>query len=149
MDDTYTLTAEVETNASPQEIWSAWNDPEKVAKWWGPAGFVSTVDELTLREGGKMHITMHGPDGIDYPNTYVFDELHQPNQLIYTNIGSKAFGLEPFQSVIDIKEASGKTRVYLKMRFTSQEEKDKHIYQFHADEGSRQLLERLCEQATL
>ncbi len=149
MDDTYTLTAEVETDASPEQIWSAWNDSKKVAKWWGPAGFSSTVDELDVRAGGKMRITMHGPDGTDYPNTYVFDEIHQPSSLTYTNIGSEEFGLAPFQSVINLEESDGKTKVTLKMRFTSQEEKDKHVFDFHADEGSRQLLERLCEQAKL
>jgi uncharacterized protein YndB with AHSA1/START domain len=90
---------------------------------------------------------MHGPDGTDYPNVYVFDEVHPTSQLIYTNEGSKTFGLEPFQSVVDIKEDDGKTRLTLKMRFVSQEEKDKHIFQFHADDGSRQILERLSEQA--
>jgi uncharacterized protein YndB with AHSA1/START domain len=147
MDDTYTLTAEITTDATPEQIWNAWNSPEKVAKWWGPAGFNSTVEELEVQDGGKMRITMHGPDGTDYPNVYVFDEVHATNQLIYTNQGSKAFGLEPFQSVVDIKEDAGKTTLTLKMRFVSQEEKDKHILQFHADDGSRELLERLSEQA--
>lgn len=148
MDDTYTLAAEVKTSATPEQIWAAWNDPQKVAKWWGPAEFTSTVDELDVQPGGRLRITMHGPDGTDYPNVYVFDEVHPPAQLIYTNQGSKAFGLEPFQSVVDIKTEDGKTTLTLKMRFTSQEEKDKHIFQFHADEGSRQILERLSEQAT-
>lgn len=147
MNNTHILTATVETTASAQKIWSAWNNIEKVAKWWGPAGFTSTVDELDVKTGGKMRITMHGPDGTNYPNTYVFDDVHAPTQLTYTNIGSKEFGLEPFQSVVDIEEKGSKTVLALTMRFPSLEEKDKHIYQFHADEGSRQLLERLCEQA--
>lgn len=147
MDDTYTLTAEVTTDATPEQIWAAWNDPQKVAKWWGPAGFKSTVEELDVREGGKMRIVMHGPDGTDYPNVYVFNEIHAPSQLTYTNEGSKAFGLEPFQSVIDVQEEDGATTLRLKMRFVSQEEKDKHIFQFHADDGSRELLERLSEHA--
>lgn len=147
MDDTYTLTAEIETDATPEQVWSAWNDPAKVAKWWGPEGFTSTVEELEVKDGGSMRVTMHGPDGIDYPNTYVFNEIHRPHQLIYTNIGSKTFGLEPFQSVVNIDQNEGKTKLTLKMRFVSQEEKDKHVFDFHAEDGSRQLLERLSEQA--
>lgn len=147
MDDTYTLTAEIETDATPEQIWDAWNDPQKVAKWWGPANFTSTVDELEVQEGGKMRITMHGPDGTDYPNVYVFDEVHPKTQVVYTNVGSKQFGLEPFQSVVDILENEDETTLRLKMRFVSQEEKDKHVFQFHADDGSRELLERLSEQA--
>lgn len=147
MDDTYTLVAKAETEAPRKAVWEAWKNPEKVAKWWGPEGFNSTVEELEVRKGGKMRIVMHGPDGTDYPNVYVFDEVSYPDQLIYTNEGSKQFGLEPFQSVVDFEEVDGKTNITLKMRFTSQEEKDKHVNQFHADEGSRQLLERLGKQA--
>lgn len=147
MDDTYTLITKVELDAPREALWRAWKDSEKVAKWWGPAGFTSAVEELDVRPGGKMRIVMHGPDGTDYPNTYVFDEVNYPDQLIYTNVGSEQFGLDPFQSVLDLEENDGTTTATLKMRFTSQEEKDKHLNQFHADEGSRQLLERLEEQA--
>ena len=54
MNDTYTLITTKVTDATPEQIWDAWNDPEKVAKWWGPAGFKSTVEKLDVREGGKF-----------------------------------------------------------------------------------------------
>jgi len=147
MDDSYTLITSAEIDSPRKAVWEAWNSPDKVAKWWGPDGFISTVEELELREGGKFHVVMHGPDGVDYPNVYIFDKVEKPSQLIYTNEGSKQFGLAPFQSVVDLKEDNGKTKVTLKMRFTTQEEKDKHVNQFHADVGSQQLLERLALQA--
>jgi len=147
MNDTYTLITTKVTDATPEQIWDAWNDPEKVAKWWGPAGFKSTVEELDVREGGKFKVVMHGPDGVDYPNVYVFDKVDKPYQLIYTNEGSKQFGLEPFQSVIDLESINGKTKVTLKMLFPSEEEKQKHVQQFRAVEGSRELLERLADKA--
>lgn len=147
MDDTYTLITTREMGVAPKRVWDAWTSPEKIAKWWGPAGFKSTVEEIDIHEGGKFKVVMHGPDGVDYPNVYVFDKVNEPHQLIYTNQGSKEFGLEPFQSVVDIESLNNKTKVTLKMRFTSEEEKQKHIQQFHAEEGSRQLLERLEAQA--
>ncbi len=147
MDDTYTLITVAEIEAPREAVWKAWEDPEKIAKWWGPEGFTSTVEELDIRDGGTFRVIMHGPDGTDYPNTYVFDEVHYPSQLVYTNQGSEQFGLKPFQSVVDFEDEGQKTKVTLKMRFASQEEKNKHLNQFHADEGSRQLLERLGNQA--
>ena len=147
MDDKYTLVTTKEVSTTPDKIWSAWTDPEKVAKWWGPAGFKSTVEELDVRDGGMFRVIMHGPDGTDYPNVYIFNKVTRPNQFIYTNQGSKQFGLAPFQSVFDIEQIEGRTKLTLKIRFVSETEKDKHIKQFHADEGSRQLLERLVEQA--
>jgi hypothetical protein len=90
---------------------------------------------------------MHGPDGTDFPNLYVFDHVHELKQLIYTNAGSKEFGLAPFQSVFDMEGIGTKTKVTLKARFSSEEDKQRHVEEFHAIEGSRQLLERLEEQA--
>jgi uncharacterized protein YndB with AHSA1/START domain len=147
MNDTYTLITIKEANTTPEIIWAAWTDPEKVSKWWGPAGFVSTVEELHVRDGGKFKVVMHGPDGVDYPNIYEFNKVDKPRQLIYTNEGSKQFGLEPFQSVVDLESIGDKTKITLTMRFTSEEEKQKHVQQFHAEDGSRELLERLVAQA--
>jgi uncharacterized protein YndB with AHSA1/START domain len=147
MNDSYTLITTKEADTTPEKIWAAWTDPEKVSKWWGPAGFVSTVEELDVRDGGKFKVVMHGPDGVDYPNIYEFNKVDKPRQLIYTNEGSKQFGLEPFQSVVDLESIGDKTKITLKMRFVSEKEKQKHVQQFHAEDGSRELLERLIGQA--
>lgn len=90
---------------------------------------------------------MHGPDGTDYPNLYVFDHIEEHRQLVYTSAGSKEFGLAPYQSVFDLESIGNKTRVVLKARFISAEDKRKHVEEFHAIEGSQQLLQRLEEQA--
>lgn len=147
MDDSYTLITTREMDAQLSRVWDAWNDPDLIAKWWGPAGFHSTVKELDVREGGRFEVIMHGPDGTDYPNVYVFDRVEELKQLVYTNLGSEQFGLAPFQSVVDLEAVGNKTRVVLKARFASAEDKRKHVEEFNAIEGSRQLLERLEEQA--
>lgn len=90
---------------------------------------------------------MHGPDGIDYKNVYVFDHVEKRKRLVYTNTGSKEFGLAPFQSIFDIEEVGNTTRVTLSARFLSEDDKRKHVEDFHAIEGAQQLLRRLEEQA--
>lgn len=55
--------------------------------------------------------------------------------------------MAPFQSVVDLEAVGNKTRVVLKARFASAKDKRKHVEEFNAIEGSRQLLERLEEQA--
>jgi uncharacterized protein YndB with AHSA1/START domain len=147
VDDTCTLVTTRDIDAPLERVWAAWNDPEKIAQWWGPASFHSTVEALDVREGGRFEVIMHGPDGTDYPNVYVFDRIEQHRQLVYTNQGSKQFGLAPFQSVVDMEAVGDRTRVVLTARFSSEEDKRKHVEEFHAIEGSRQLLERLEEQA--
>lgn len=147
MNDSFTLITTREMDVPVARVWDAWHDPEKIAKWWGPAGFHSTVKELDIRPGGRFEVVMHGPDGTDYPNLYVFDHVEEHKQLVYTNVGSEKYGLAPFQSVFDLERIGNKTRVVLKARFVSEEDKRKHVEEFHAIEGAQQLLQRLEEQA--
>ncbi|MBL6274832.1 SRPBCC domain-containing protein [Micromonospora fiedleri] len=147
MDDSYTIVATREIAAPVADVWDAWNAPEKIARWWGPAGFRSTVKELDVRQGGRFDVTMHGPDGTDYHNVYVFDSVEPYRQLVYTNVGSAEFGLAAFQSVFDMVGTGDTTQVTLEARFTTEEDRRKHVEDFQAVEGSRQLLERLEEQA--
>jgi uncharacterized protein YndB with AHSA1/START domain len=147
MDDSFTLITTREIDAPVDRVWNAWHDPIKIAQWWGPAGFRSTVKVLDIRLGGRFEVVMHGPDGTDYPNLYVFDHVEEHKRLVYTNVGSEQFGLAPFQSVFDLEGIGNKTRVILKARFISEEDKRKHVEDFHAIEGSKQLLQRLEEQA--
>ena len=55
-------------DAPLKAVWDAWTDPEQVAQWWGPRGFTITTHSKDLRPGGNWNYTMHGPDGVDYPN---------------------------------------------------------------------------------
>ncbi len=61
--------------ASPAEVFAAMSDPLRVARWWGPAGFTNTIDRFEFRPGGQWLLTMHGPDGKDYPNESRFTRI--------------------------------------------------------------------------
>jgi len=147
MDDSYSITITRDMNAPVERVWAAWNSREKIAKWWGPAGFSSTVKQLDVRDGGHFEVIMHGPNGVDYPNVYIFEHVEKFKQLVYLNTGSKEFGLAPFQTVFSLEKLGNQTHVTLKARFSSEEDKRKHVEQFHAIEGAQQLLQRLEEQA--
>ena len=64
-----------EIPATPASVFSAIQDPERLARWWGPAGFTNTFDTFEFRPGGRWLFTMHGPDGTDYPNQSEFLEI--------------------------------------------------------------------------
>ena len=66
--------------AAPPEVFAALRDPERVARWWGPAGFTNTIHQFDFTPGGRWLLTMHGPDGTDYPNESRFTRL-VPDQL--------------------------------------------------------------------
>lgn len=61
--------------ASPTDIFAAMSDPVRIAKWWGPAGFTNRIHQFEFKPGGKWLLTMHGPDGKDYPNESRFTRV--------------------------------------------------------------------------
>ena len=61
--------------ATPVQVFAAMRDPVRVARWWGPDGFTNTIHTFDFQPGGRRLLTMHGPDGTDYPNESRFTRL--------------------------------------------------------------------------
>lgn len=104
------------------------------------------VRELDVRSGGRFDVVMHGPDGTEYQNVYVFGDVEPGKRFSYTHQGSEEHGLAPSCSVmtiemIDIDEP--RTRVTLRSYYASEVDRRRHLEDFQAAAGARQLLERL------
>ena len=89
--------------ALPAEIFAAFVNPERFAKWWGPSGFTNTFSAFEFKPSGKWSFVMHGPDGANYPNESEFVEIvpnekvvirhhSQPHFTLTINITSSAQG---------------------------------------------------------
>jgi uncharacterized protein YndB with AHSA1/START domain len=133
---------------APRElVWEAMTNPKHVVHWWGPRGFTSTVEEMDFRVGGLWKLVMHGPDGVNYPNQHVFEEIVKPERIVYSH-GGRREGGSSVTSVatwtFEVVEA-GKTRVTIRMVFPSPLERDRVVKEFGAEEGGKQTLERLGE----
>lgn len=61
-------------------MFAALSDPARVARWRGPAGFSNTIHKYEFTPGGSWLLTMHGPDGKNYPNASRFTRI-VPDQL--------------------------------------------------------------------
>jgi len=62
-------------SATPAEVFAAMSSAPRIERWWGPAGFTSTIHELDFRPGGRWLLTLHGPDGKEYPNESRFSRI--------------------------------------------------------------------------
>jgi len=128
---------------APRElVWSAWTDPAQIPGWFGPKGFTTTVHEMDLRPGGTWRFTMHGPDGVDYENVAVYDEVTEPERLAYT-YGPDEEGHPGFVSTVTFDDEAGKTRITLRTVFESAAERDRQIEEIGAIDGGNQTLDRL------
>lgn len=84
-------------NATPKTVFEALSNPDLLARWWGPKGFSSKIHEFDFKVGGDCHLTMHGPDGKDYPNLYRFLEIEKNQKIVIEHLG------EPHHFVLTIK----------------------------------------------
>ena len=48
-------------NASVEEVWKVWTDPELVRQWWGPDKFTCPSAKIDFREGGISLVCMRAP----------------------------------------------------------------------------------------
>lgn len=62
-------------DAAADDVFAAIRDPQRLARWWGPAGFTNTFHEFEFRPGGRWLLTMHGPDGRDHANENRFTRI--------------------------------------------------------------------------
>jgi uncharacterized protein YndB with AHSA1/START domain len=95
-------------------VWDAWTDPAQTVKWWGPRGFTVTTHAKDLRPGGSWRYTMHGPDGVDYPNITHYLEVENHAKLVYDHGGND--DRPPlFQVTVRFSEVDGKTKMDMRM----------------------------------
>lgn len=132
---------------APRElIWKAWTQPEHVAQWWGPDGFTTTIHEMDLRPGGVWKLTMHGPDGTEYPNKSVFKEVVELEKIVFSHGGGKVDGPgASFEATWTFETIGNKTRLTGRMVFPTAEARDRVIKEYNAVEGGKQTLGRLAK----
>jgi len=126
-------------NAPRELVWETWTDPKHIDKWWGPVGFSTETHEIKVQEGSKWLYTMHGPNGMDFPNEMIYTEVVKPERIVYTNAAPK------FDCTVTFEKFSGKTKLTMSMVFASQEEYNFVVKEHGAIEGQVQTINRLEE----
>ncbi len=104
---------------APRElVFKAWTETQHVAQWWGPKGFTNPVCELDVRAGGAIRIHMRAPDGVVYPMTGVFQEIVEPERLVFVSSALDESGKSMFDilNTVIFAELGGKTNLTLQAR---------------------------------
>lgn len=70
-----TFTHHRKLRATPGQVFTAFQNPEILAHFWGPRGFTNTFRKFSLESGAEWIHDMHGPDGATYPNRSVFGDV--------------------------------------------------------------------------
>jgi uncharacterized protein YndB with AHSA1/START domain len=101
-----------------ERLFEAFRDPAQLAQWWGPNGFTNTIQKFDFRPDGEWAITMHGPDGVDYPNESVFTEVTEPERIVFIHLRP----MHQFEMAMDFADAGGGARLTWHMTFDTVQE---------------------------
>ena len=73
-------------------VFKAWTEPEHVARWWGPQGFVTTYCKMDIRPGGAFRFCMRSPAGTEHWKRGVYREIVAPERIVFTFAWEDAAG---------------------------------------------------------
>lgn len=77
-------------DATPEQIWAVWTDPEHLHKFFAPGGSSVPLDTLTMdvRVGGEFSLTMvNDTNGDEYPMQAEYVTLDEPAKLSFKTTG--------------------------------------------------------------
>lgn len=129
-------------DAPRERVFQAFRDPQQIEYWWGPRGFTNTIHGMDFREGGVWTYTMHGPDGIDYPNRVEYKEIRDNERITYMHGDSEMHDM--MLTTITFTPKGDKTEVELHM-VTKTAAEIENMKKFGAVQGGEQTLTRLDE----
>jgi uncharacterized protein YndB with AHSA1/START domain len=124
-------------NAPIELLWEMWTNPDHIKNWWGPNGFTNTIHQMDFKEGGEWKLTMHGPDGTNYPNRSIFKEIVPFKKIVFEHFNPNFITTVLFESKGDA------TLINWTLLFDTAEMRETVVKAHKADEGQKQNIERL------
>jgi uncharacterized protein YndB with AHSA1/START domain len=80
-------------SASPSAVFASFENPELLAKWWGPKGFTSTFQVFEFKPEGEWVFVMHGPNGANFQNENIFREIVRASKIVIEHVLNPWFKL--------------------------------------------------------
>ncbi len=118
-------------------MWEVWTNPNHILNWWGPTGFTTTINKMEVKEGGEWNLTMHGPEGANYPNRSVFKEIVPFKKIVFEHFNPH------FMTTVVFESKGDETLIEWSLLFDTAEMHDIVVKAHKADEGQKQNMEKL------
>jgi uncharacterized protein YndB with AHSA1/START domain len=142
--DAAAITGVREFDAPRELVFEAFTDPKHLSQWWGPEGFTTTTQSFDMRPGGVWRFVMHGPDGRDYENRVIFEQVVRPERIAWRHGGGDDVEPVQFQTTVTFEDiGGGRTRLTWRGVFPSAAERARVIKEYGADKGLVQTMSRL------
>ena len=96
---------------APRElVWKAHTDAEMVARWWGPLGHQTRVEEMDLRPGGTWRYVSTDTEGNEFVFYGEYLEIVPPEMIKWTFMFDvEGVGPQGGPETLTLEERDGKT----------------------------------------
>jgi uncharacterized protein YndB with AHSA1/START domain/predicted enzyme related to lactoylglutathione lyase len=135
------LTIKRRLNASPARVFSAWTEPQKIMRWFGPAGAQCTHAEFDARVGGRFTIAAISPNGERHQVGGTVREVVPDRKLVYSWAWHSTPERESLVTVEFKPDGEGTLLTLTHEQFFDQDARDRHQYGWN---GALDKLEQLC-----
>jgi uncharacterized protein YndB with AHSA1/START domain len=128
---------------APRElVWRAWTVPEELVQWWGPSGWSTPLDTVTMevRPGGTFRLTSISDEGAEMPVVGVYREVAEPERLVLEEPPEHAWHEGSVSTVTFTDLGEGRTEVALRATIQTTDE-----MRVAAERGMNGTLDRLAE----
>jgi uncharacterized protein YndB with AHSA1/START domain len=126
---------------APRElVWRAWTEPEELVQWWGPPGWSTPLETVTMdvRPGGDFRLVSVSADGTQMPVVGVYREVAEPERLVLDEPAEGSWH-EGSESVVTFTDLGGnRTEVVIRATIQTTEEMRRN-----AERGMRATFDRL------
>ncbi len=132
--------------ASPEAVFAAFVEPEKLALWWGPDDGPVLSVEVDPRVGGRFHIRFRlAEDGTEHGSAGAFEVFDPPNRLAMSWAWDDDNGPKSYVDVSFRQVDHGTEVTLVHSRLPDAEERDQHRQGW---EGALEKLARSAGQLT-
>jgi uncharacterized protein YndB with AHSA1/START domain len=128
---------------APRElVWKAWTDPEHLVQWWGPHGWSTPLETVTMdvRPGGDFRLTSVSDEGVEMPMVGVYREVVEQERLVLDEPAEHAWHEGAESSVTFTDLGGGRTEVVIRATIQTTDE-----MRANAERGMRDTFDRLGE----
>jgi len=99
-------------DASREQVWKAFTDPQLIPRWWGPHGTTTTVAEMDVKPGGKWRYDTSAADRDDVSFYGEYLEVTPPERIRWTFMFDvQGIGPQGGPETVSFEEVDGRTKV--------------------------------------
>jgi uncharacterized protein YndB with AHSA1/START domain len=112
-----------------QDLWDLWTTKAGIESWWGPPGFVVTVQHMDLRAGGVLDYTMTAtaPEMVAYMQAngmptatkaqITYSEVTPIKRLAYAHLVDFIPGTAPYHTALAVDFSAHGTDAEMRLTF--------------------------------